>query len=231
MKKNEGKLIVITGPDGCGKATQAKLLLKNLKQNNFPVETMDFPQYKKNFFGKMAGDYLIGKFGNTLEIDPHLASMLYAGDRWESMSQIIDWLDKGKIVVCDRYIGDNFLHQGSKIANVAKREEFFQWLYNLEFNVFTAQHADITFYLDVSLEISLKLLEEKNAKKRKDYTGGEKDGHENEKHLRKVREISEDLIKRFDWIKVDCIKNSELMPPEEISVIIWKTLKSKLGPL
>ena len=229
MKKNEGKLIVITGPDGCGKKTQSQLLVGKLKISGYNVETIDFPQYKKNFFGKMVGRYLAGEFGDPTKIDPHLASMLYAGDRGESMRQINKWLEDGKIVVCDRYIGDNFLHQGSKIIDTVKREEFFQWLYDLEFIVFNAQPADLTFYLDVPLEISLRLLENKDAQEKKDYTGGKKDGHENEKHLREVRGISKELIERFGWIKIDCAEKGDILPKNEISDILFKHVIDKEG--
>lgn len=220
---SKGKLIVITGPDGCGKKTQTELLVKRLKRFGCGTETIDFPQYKKNFFGKMVGRYLTGEFGESAKLNPHLASILYAGDRWESMKLIRRWIeDYDKVVVCDRYVGDNFLHQGSKIKDKTKREEFFHWLYNLEFYVFCAREAEITFYLDVPLEISLALLEKKEAKERKDYTGGKKDGHENEVHLKGVREISEELIKRFGWIKINCAPEGTLLPEKEISDMIWE---------
>lgn len=228
MKGNEtmvGKLIVITGPDGCGKKTQTELLVKRLKESGYETETIDFPQYKKNFFGKMVGRYLVGEFGEPSKLDPDLASMLYAGDRFESMGQIKEWLNKGKIVVCDRYVEDNFLHQGSKIKDKAEREGFFSWLAELEYGVYAARESDQTFYLDVPLGISLKLLEEKDATGRKDYAGGKKDGHENENHLREVREISEELIWRFYWIKIDCFPKGELLSKEEISDIIYGTVR------
>jgi len=50
-----GKLIVIDGTDGVGKATQTKLLVVRLKREKVPVATLDFPQYKKNFFGQIFG--------------------------------------------------------------------------------------------------------------------------------------------------------------------------------
>jgi len=228
--EEKGKLIVMTGPDGCGKTTQTKLLVERLKQQSFIVETIDFPQYENNFFGRMVGRYMAGEFGDPTKVSPYLASMLYAGDRWQSVRQIDQWLEDNKIVVCDRYIGDNFLHQGSKIPDSVKREEFFQWLYDLEFIVFSAQSADMTLYLDVSLEISLKLLEEKDAKEKKDYTGGKKDGHENEKHLRGVRKINEELIEKYSWTKINCMKGEKLMSPEEVSGVVWETLNSKLRP-
>lgn len=223
---NKGELIVITGPDGCGKNTQTNLLVKRLKESNYRAETIDFPQYKKNFFGKMVARYLAGEFGDPLKIDPHLASMLYAGDRWESLPQIEYWINNGKIVVSDRYLGDNFLHQGSKIKDKIKREEFYEWLSLLEHNVYKAYKSNQTFYLDVPLEISLRLLEKKDTKERKNYTGGEKDGHENEIHLRRVREIADELIQRFGWTKINCAPKSALLPEGEISDIIWSLVKT-----
>jgi len=227
--KTKGKLIVITGPDGCGKKTQTELLVKRLKASSYQVETIDFPQYKKNFFGKMVGSYLIGEFGDPKKVNPYLASMLYAGDRWESLPQIEYWMNNDKIIVSDRYVGDNFLHQGSKIKDKVKREAFFQWLYYLEFNVFNARQADITFYLDVPLEISLRLLKNKEAKEKKDYIGGKEDGHENEKHLRETREISEDLIKKFGWIKIGCAEKGDILPKNEISDMLFKHVIDKEG--
>jgi len=228
--KTKGKLIVITGPDGCGKKTQTELLVKRLKASGYQVKTIDFPQYKNNFFGKMVGRYLAGEFGKATEINPYLASILYAGDRFESMGEINKWLAEGKIVVCDRYVGDNFLHQGSKVVDPSEREKFFNWLEDLEFNVFGAKRAGITIYLDVSLEISLALLKNKDAQEKKNYTDGKNDGHENEVHLRQVRKINDELIQRYGWIKIDCMRGEKIMPPEEISDIIWEALNSKPRP-
>ena len=224
MTTNKGFLIVITGPDGCGKKTQTELLVKRYKEHNRKVMTIDFPQYGKNFFGKMVGRYLVGEFGDPANFNPYLASILYAGDRFESMGQIKKWLGEGKTVVCDRYVGDNFLHQGSKIKHKKKREEFFRWLAELEYSVYGAIKSNRTFYLDVPLEISLKLLKEKDAKARKGYTGGETDGHENEKHLREVREISEELIQIFNWTKIDCAPKGTILPKEEIAEDLWRKL-------
>ena len=231
MKKSGGKLIVITGQDGCGKKTQSQLLVGKLKKSGYNVETIDFPQYENNFFGKMVGRYLSGEFGDPAKINPYLVSNLYAGDRWESLPQIEYWMNNDKIIVSDRYVGDNFLHQGSKIKDKVKREAFFQWLYYLEFNVFNARQADITFYLDVPLEISLRLLKNKDAQERKSYIDGDgkEDGHENEKHLRETREISEDLIKKFGWIKIVCAEKGDILPKNEISDMLFKHVIDKEG--
>lgn len=224
-----GKLIVITGPDGCGKATQTKLLRDKLKKIGHETESIDFPQYKTNFFGKVVGRYLTGEFGCASEMNPYLASILYAGDRFESLKKISLWLRDSYIVVCDRYIGDNFLHQGGKIKNPVERKKFYQWLEELEYKVYKSVVADMTLYLDVPLEISLKLLEEKSAKEKKHYIVGKEDGHENEKHLEGIRQISKELIDRFNWIKIDCAPKGNLLPPEQISDKIWQKIKPILN--
>ena len=50
MNKNKGKLIVIDGIDGSGKATQTKILVEKLRQQGLAVETLNFPQYENNFY-------------------------------------------------------------------------------------------------------------------------------------------------------------------------------------
>ena len=47
IKNKIGKLIVIEGTDGSGKATQSKLLIRRLKKEGYAVKLLDFPQYGK----------------------------------------------------------------------------------------------------------------------------------------------------------------------------------------
>ena len=44
MKKQKGKLIVIDGSDGSGKATQVDLLIKRLKKDGYKLKMVDFPE-------------------------------------------------------------------------------------------------------------------------------------------------------------------------------------------
>lgn len=62
MKK--GKLIVIDGTDGSGKATQVELLRKQLVKDGKTVKVVDFPEYYKNFFGKFIGHCLSEQYYN-----------------------------------------------------------------------------------------------------------------------------------------------------------------------
>ena len=56
----------------------------------------------KIIFGKMTWKIFIGEFGTSSEVSPYLASILYAGDRFESMDKIKQWLAEGFTVIADR---------------------------------------------------------------------------------------------------------------------------------
>ncbi|MEK6820941.1 MAG: thymidylate kinase, partial [archaeon] len=121
MSRKKGKLIVLDGIDGSGKATQVKLLAEKFKRLGIPTKVIDFPRYYDNFFGKLIGEYLSGQYGDFIQTDPRVASVLYAADRFESCEQIKDWLGKGFVVIADRYASANQIHQGGKIGQPKRR--------------------------------------------------------------------------------------------------------------
>lgn len=224
MKNKRGKFIILDGIDGSGKATQTKLLVKRLKKEGKKIKTIDFPQYEGNFFGEMIGKCLVGDYGDFILIDPHIASTLYAADRWESSAVIKKWIDRGYIVIADRYTSSNQIHQGGKIKGAKKRREFLKWLEKMEFEVFKIPKPDAIVYLDVPYEITEKLLRKKNAINKKKYNNGKKDLAENNKgHLNDSRKSAIKLVGEYNnWIKINCVKKGNLMSIEEISEIIWK---------
>lgn len=229
MQKNKkGKFIVIDGIDGSGKATQTKLLVKRLKKEKFKTATIDFPQYYNNFFGKMTGRYLSGEFGAADEVNPYLASVLYALDRWESKDFILKELEKNKIVVCDRYASANMIHQGGKIKEKKEKEKLIKWLEEMEFKILKISEPDLVIYLDIPYDIGQKLVDKKS---KREYTKGKKrDIHESDDgHLINARLQALKLVKKNkNWLKINCIKNNELLSPEEISDLIWSKLENFL---
>ena len=226
----KGKLIVIDGTDGSGKATQATFLIKHLKQDGHKVKIIDFPEYYSNFFGKFIGHCLSEQYYNFVKVHPKIASVLYAADRFESSDKIKKWLKEGNIVVADRYASANQIHQGGKIANTKKRESFLNWLAEMEYEVFKIPKPDVVFFLSVPIPIVLKLMEERNKNNKRGYLGKKKDVHEKDVNfLENSRKSALWLAKtQKGWIKIECVKNGILNTRENIHEEIYKNIKKVL---
>jgi len=216
-----GKFIVLCGTDGSGKATQQELLVKKLKQEGFDVETADFPQYGRSFFAELVKRYLNGEFGSADEVDPVFASLLYAGDRFEAKDQIKKWLSEAKVVVSNRYVSANKAHQGGKIKDKAKREEFLKWIDELEFQTFKIPVPDLNIFLNVPYEIGQELVDKKG---KRDYTSKKRDIHEQDKeHLKNAYNVYMEMAEKYEnWVKVDCVKDGKLLDPEPIAEKVFK---------
>lgn len=218
MTQKRGKLIVIDGIDGTGKATQTALLVQRFKREGIKVKAVEFPSYYENFFGKLVGEYLSGKYGDFIEIDPHIASVLYAADRFESSGKIRRWLSAGYSVVADRYVSANQIHQGGKIADEAERRRFLRWIEEMEYGVFKIPRPDMILYLHLPVSLSQKLLRGKLLAFKKRYTEGRKDvAEDNLMHLANSQKSALGIIRRNNnWHKVECQQNDGEVKPKEV---------------
>ncbi len=232
MNKKNINFIVIEGPDGSGKATQTKLLIKALKKQGLKIKKIDFPQYGKKSAG-MVEEYLNGKYGNSEKVGPYRASIFYACDRYDASFKIKKWLKDGYTVVSDRYISSNVAHQGGKIENRNKRKDYIKWLYDLEYNIFEIPKPDITLILKTSTDFSYKLSSSIKDKEKKDkkalYLGKKKrDIHEKDKkHLKNSLDSYLELSKERpnEFKVVECIENKKLLSPNDIHNKVKKILK------
>jgi len=219
----KGKLIVIDGTDGSGKATQVGKLKDRLVKEGYSIKSLDFPQYYTNFFGKMTGECLAGEYGDWTDLHPKIASVIYAADRWESSKKIIQWLDDGNTVILDRYVSSNQIHQGGKINNEEERHDFMQWLDTMEHGTFGSPRPDMILYLDVPISITQKLLIAKGNQESKKYLQGRGDQHENNtKHLENAKQSGLKMIaENNNWIKINCSDEENISPVEVIHEKIY----------
>jgi dTMP kinase len=227
-KKTSGKLIVIDGTDGSGKATQVELLAKKLKKDGHTVKIVDFPEYYKNFFGKFIGHCLSEQYYKFIHVHPKIASTLYAADRWESKGDMERWLKKGYVVIANRYVSANQIHQGGKIENTRKRNNFIKWLDEMEHEVFGIPRPNIVFYLSLPIPIVLKLLKHRESSKiKREYLKKKKDVHEADVNfLENSRKSALWLAKtQKNWIKIDCSEKGEILSREAIHKIIYQKVK------
>ena len=230
-RRLKGKLIVIDGTDGSGKATQVELLSKRLKKEGKKVKVVDFPEYYKNFFGAFLGHCLSEQYYNFLTVHPKIASVIYAADRWESSEEMREWLKKGYIIIANRYISANQIHQGGKTKDAKRRNDFLKWLEKMEYDVFKIPRPDLTLYLSLPIEIVVKLLKERDSSKMKRaYLKKKKDVHEADiNFLINSRKSALKLVKEIpNFLKVECSKKGEILSREEIHEIIYDKVKKIL---
>ena len=219
-----GKLIVFEGTDGTGKSTQFALLTKRLQNENVSFRRLQFPQYLEPS-SALIRMYLNGEFGeNPNDVNAYAASTFYAVDRFASYQRV--WKNdyaSGGLILSDRYTTSNAVHQGGKLEGKA-REEFFSWLYDLEFNRMGLPKPDLVLYLDMPTEITEKMMRSREA-----ATGTHADIHEqDEAYLKSCREAAREIVKDCGWTVIHCAKGDAPRTVEDIHNEVYKTVKSLL---
>lgn len=214
--KGMGKLIVIDGVDSSGKETQTGLLVQHLAQQGHPVRRISFPDYGSPCCAPVE-KYLAGDFGtDPSEVNPYAASVLYAVDRFASFKE--KWgaaLERGGVVVADRYTTSNAIHQGAKLQGEA-RIQFYTWLYDLEYDKMQLPRPDLVIFLDMPPEKAVQLMQHRLNK----MTGGaQKDIHEsNHAYLFACHQAALDACAQYGWRRVcSADAKGDLRPVEEIS--------------
>lgn len=222
-------LICIEGSDASGKETQSKLLFDYISKIRTNVRKISFPDYG-NDSSTLAKMYLNGDFGtNPFDVSSKTASIFFACDRYGSFKT--DWEKNYKnndIIIADRYTTSNAIHQGSKINDKKELEEYLEWLFDLEYNIFKIPVPDITFFLDMPYEYSIELM-----KNRKNKLSGEekKDIHESETtYLKKSYENALFISKKLNWFRISCIdQKGNIKAKEDIHQEIVDIIKEKYG--
>ncbi|MFH1316547.1 MAG: dTMP kinase [Candidatus Woesearchaeota archaeon] len=217
LKKKKGRLIVIEGIDGSGKATQTKILLNHLKKNKIKCSSFSFPNYSTKY-GKLIRKCLSGELGSIDEVDPYYFASLYSEDRKLASENIKKDLKNGKIVVIDRYAYSNF-HQMSKLPE-KEQPAFLRWIIKNEFKNNKLPKEDLLLYLYIPVKDVLRLIKKRSKNKKLDI-------HEdNEKHLKDTQDIFLDQAKKNkSWHKIDCTKNNNVLSKKEISSKINKIVE------
>jgi thymidylate kinase len=186
------------------------------------VVRIDFPQYQKNFFGKFLKNALTQEEFNFLKIHPKIASVIYAADRWETLKVLNSFLDKGYLIILDRYISSNQIHQGGKIKDEIQRQEFMLWLSEMEHGIFNLPKPNLILYLSLKFETSRKLVEERARKNNESADLVEKD-------LEYQKNSSGSALKLSNELKnmkiIECDDNNEhIKSREEIHEVIYKLI-------
>lgn len=193
----KGLFIVIEGIDGAGKTLQSKLLQKELIKKGFKAVYTTEPS--KSFIGKILRKTSV----KGVKLSPEVEALLFAADRFQHINlEVLPSLNKGEIVICDRYFYASLAYQGAQGVDL-------NWIKTI--NKFSIK-PDLAIYLDVPAEIGLSRI----AKRKK--TVFEKIEIEE-----KVREIYLKLVEEKELILINANKPIKEVK-KEITDLIFKTL-------
>jgi len=147
---NNSRFITFEGIDGCGKSTQAKLLLEYM--NKSVVETILVREPGGTNISESIREILLhsssGQMGDRTE------SLLMTASRAQLTQEvIIPNMDQGKFVIADRYSDSTLAYQGGG------RNLDIEWLIELNNYATFTLLPDITFFVDIRSEEALKRLD------------------------------------------------------------------------
>lgn len=147
----DGKFIIFEGVEGCGKTTQIQRtyewLLAHQESHSSPVICTREP-----------GGTEVGQTLRQLLLDVNLREplqeraelLLYAADRTQHVEQVIKpQIEKGGIVLCDRYTDSSVAYQGYG------RGLSLELIVQINYIATDGLNGDLTLWLDVAPEIGL----------------------------------------------------------------------------
>lgn len=219
-----GILIAIDGVDASGKQTQTELLYKKLLSEGKKVKRISFPAYDKPS-SALVKMYLNGDFGKKpSDVNAYATSTLFAADRFATYRT--DWgkdYNDGTIIIADRYVSSNLIHQASKIESAEEKLKFLDWLDDLEYNIYSLPRPSATIFLDMPPEYGARLMKDRA---NKSDGGSEKDIHESDfAYLETSYKNAVFVAERFGWKRIECVKDSRIRSVTDIQNDIYNAVK------
>lgn len=219
-----GKLIVIEGTDSSGKETQTKRLFEKLEDKGLKVKKISFPNYDSPACEPVKM-YLAGAFGeDAMKVNPYPVSTMYAIDRYASFKT--DWekfYNEDGIIVTDRYVTSNMVHQASKIRDLDEKKKYLNWLEDLEYEKMGIPRPDLVIFLNMPTDMAVRLMAERKNK----ITGEEKkDIHERDKeYLKESHANACKIANIYNWKEIKCNDGERIKTIEEIGEEVFSLVE------
>ncbi|MDD3128854.1 MAG: dTMP kinase [Candidatus Izemoplasmatales bacterium] len=200
-----GKLITFEGTEGSGKTSVIKKIKKHYEDQGYQVMVTREPGGIS--ISEKIREILLSK--ENTEMDPRTEALLFAAARRQHLvEKIIPALEKGLIVLCDRFIDSSLVYQGyARKIGIDK-------VYDINYFAVEDAFPDLTIFVDVRPEVGLKRVFQTPNREvnRLDL--------ENMKFHEMIYQGYKELMKKYDRIKmVNGEQDIELVAKEAISVI------------
>jgi dTMP kinase len=189
---DRGFFICVEGLDGCGKTTQAKLLVRRLKKDYDAVYTAEPSNGKVGRLIKK--HYLHADKRGSIVVE----ALLFAADRLEHLkSEVLPALDEGKLVVSDRYVYSSLAYQGATGLDL-------KWIEKINEQ---AVRPDLALFIDVEPETVVQRLKRKRSVM------------ENLQTQLKVREIYLRFVGKGGLVRVDGNRSKREVSKEIVATV------------
>lgn len=207
-----GRFITLEGPDGSGKSTALKQLIKIFNQ-----QTQDNLVLTREPGGSTIAEAIREIILNPdyPEMDDRTEALLYAASRRQHLVEtVLPSLKADKTVISDRYLDSSLAYQGGGrglgIENVA------------EMNQFATENLmpDLTLYFDVNPEIGLSRIDQNREKDRLEQ--------QKESFHERVYETYQELYRRYPKriVKINANQSKQRVVDDTI-----KAMKDKFPEL
>jgi dTMP kinase len=189
---SKGVFICIEGLDGCGKTTQAKMLVRRLRKSCDAIYTAEPSRGKIGRFIKKHCLHGDKRSSGIVE------ALLFAADRSEHVEKtVLPALKKGQMVVSDRYVYSSLAYQGATGLDLG-------WIKKI--NEY-AIRPDLAIFIDVQPETVVQRLKPK------------KSVMETLETQRKVREVYVGFAEKGELVRVDGNKSKKQVADDIAAVV------------
>ncbi|MCF6515661.1 dTMP kinase [Lactobacillus sp. S2-2] len=204
----QGKFVTFEGTDGAGKTTVLNKVIEHLKDELDDRLTVT-REPGGNRISEEIRSIILEK--DNTEMDPRTEALLYAAARRQHMIETV-WpaLDKGDLVLCDRYVDSSIAYQG----------EGRQIGYNsvLKMNQFAIENKmpDLTIYFDIPVETGLSRIN-----KYRDNDEINRLDLENMQFYQRVHDAYDKIENEFSQriVKVDATKSIDEVVKDVLSIL------------
>ncbi len=173
---NPGEFLGVIGPNGCGKTTQAKLLVDKLKSSYNAVLTAEPSQGRIGQF--LREQYLNAEKRGSSVVE----ALLFAADRFEHVkNEVVPAISNGKLVISDRYLYSSLAYQGAAGVDL-------NWIREINNHAF---RPHLAIFVDVNPETVVQRLKPNRSVM------------ENLETQRKVREVYLKLVDSGELVRID----------------------------